>query len=174
MKRAVRSPARLSARIADPRKRIEQEPSMTASMKMHIDDVRIAEIKEQLERLQQLEQLERLQQQKQLQQLQRLEKLQQLQQDYKEIEILPNSVIYCDIPYKINGTKDYLEKEFDHKEFWEWAEKQTQPVYVSEYNYTGENPEKWKIVYEKEKVSLRTMNKGKRNINIEKVFWNKI
>ncbi|MDF1498777.1 MAG: hypothetical protein P1P85_05520, partial [Patescibacteria group bacterium] len=58
--------------------------------------------------------------------------------------------------------------------FLEWAEKQTVPVYVSEYSYNGSHPEKWQTVYEKEKISLRTMNKGKRNINTEMVFWNKI
>jgi len=127
----------------------------------------------ELQQLEQLQRLERLQQLEQLQQLERLRQLEQLQQNYLNVEILPNSVIYCDIPYKIKGTKDYLEKEFNHKEFWKWAENQEQAVYVSEYNYTGDCPEKWKVVYEKEKISLRTLNKGKRNTNIEKVFWNK-
>jgi hypothetical protein len=34
--------------------------------------------------------------------------------------------------------------------------------------------EYWQIVYEKEKISLRQSSSGKRNVNIEKVFWNKI
>jgi site-specific DNA-adenine methylase len=106
--------------------------------------------------------------------LERLQRLEQLEQDYREIIIKPNSVIYCDIPYKIEGVKDYLHEEFNHKEFWEWAEKQTEPVYVSEYNYIGEHPEKWQVVYAKDKISLRSMKNGKRNINTEKVFWNKL
>ena len=105
--------------------------------------------------------------------LQQLQQLERLERDYRDIDILPNSVVYCDIPYKIEGAKDYLEKEFDHKSFWNWAEAQKQAVFVSEYNYTGGNPNKWQIVYEKEKISLKTTNKGKRNINIERVFWNK-
>jgi len=127
---------------------------------------------QRLQQLEQLQQLERLQRLQQLEQLQQLERLQQLQVSYSEVKILPNSVIYCDIPYKIEDTKDYLKEEFNHKEFWKWAEKQEQAVYVSEYNYTGNNPEKWQTVYEKEKISLRSMKNGKRNINIEKVFWN--
>lgn len=109
-----------------------------------------------------------------LQRLEQLQQLQQLQQDYKTVPILPNSVIYCDIPYKIKGTIDYTKDEFNHKEFWEWAESQTNPVFVSEYNYTGEFPEKWKVVYEEEKISLRTTKNGKRLVRIEKVFWNKV
>jgi site-specific DNA-adenine methylase len=118
--------------------------------------------------------LERLQQLERLQRLEQLERLQRLEQDYREVKILPNSVIYCDIPYKIKGIKDYLKEEFDHKSFWKWAEKQNQPIYVSEYNYTGDNLDKWKVVYEKEKISLRICKDGKRNIRVEKVFWNKI
>jgi hypothetical protein len=108
-----------------------------------------------------------------LQQLQQLERLERLSLDYREVGIKPNSVIYCDIPYKIKGCNDYLEKEFDHKTFWEWAENQTHPIYVSEYSYSGNHPEKWETVYEKEKISLRQSSDGKRNRNIEKLFWNR-
>ncbi len=123
---------------------------------------------QQLERLQQLEQLQ------QLQQLEQLERLQQLEQDYRDVPILSNSIVYCDIPYN-TGLKDYTKNGFNHKEFWEWAEKQPYPVYVSEYSYSGDNPEKWQVVYEKEKINLRTRKSdGTRIINIEKVFWNKL
>lgn len=115
--------------------------------------------------------LQRLQQLEQLQQLQRLERL---QLDYRSVKIKPNSVIYCDIPYKLKDGHDYLKEEFNHAEFWEWAERQTEPTFVSEYNYHGKHPEKWKTVYAKEKISLRQSTNGKRNINIEKLFWNKI
>jgi len=83
---------------------------------------------QQLERLQQLQQLERLQQLQQLQQLQRLE-LTNL--DYRKVEIKPNSVIYCDIPYQ--RTTDYG-NIFNHKEFFEWANNKQNPVFISEYN----------------------------------------
>lgn len=121
---------------------------------------------QQLQQIQQLERLERIQQ---------LEQLEVLQKDYRDVKIEKNSVVYCDIPYRVEGAKDYLKEEFNHSAFWEWAETQKVPVYVSEYNYWGKHPEKWEIVWQKEKLSLRTINKeGKRNKRIEKVFWNKI
>lgn len=73
---------------------------------------------EQLERLQQLERLERLQQ------------LELISKSYDQVEILPNSVIYCDPPYK--GTSDYI-TAFNHDKFWQWVRLQKQPVFVSEY-----------------------------------------
>lgn len=52
--------------------------------------------------------------------------------DYQDVEILPNSVIYCDIPYY--GTNVYdKEKPFDYDRFYTWALKQTQPLFISEY-----------------------------------------
>lgn len=73
----------------------------------------------------------------QLQQLQQLEQLQQLQQlefttlSYEQIHILPNSIIYCDPPYK--GTASY-DGDFDNQQFLNWANAQTNPVFISEYN----------------------------------------
>lgn len=87
-----------------------------------------------------LQQLERLQQLQQLEQLQRLERLQQLERlnnlisfsnlDYRKVQVKPNSTIYCDIPYK--GTSEY-DGSFNHKEFYDWAANNPNPVYVSEY-----------------------------------------
>lgn len=51
--------------------------------------------------------------------------------DYREVEIPDNSVIYCDPPYK--NTKRYNKKDFDWDAFVDWAQRQTVPVYVSEY-----------------------------------------
>jgi site-specific DNA-adenine methylase len=85
---------------------------------------------EQLERLQQLEQLERLQQLEQLEQLERLVTFSS--KSYDQIQILPNSVIYCDPPYK--DTASYGEQSFDHDKFWAWVEKSPHPIFVSEYS----------------------------------------
>ncbi len=74
--------------------------------------------------LQQLEQLE------QLERLQRLQQLELTSLSYEQVPILPNSVIYCDPPYK--GTAEYLNK-FDHDKFWQWVREQKNPVFVSEY-----------------------------------------
>lgn len=50
--------------------------------------------------------------------------------DYRNVPILPDSVIYCDPPYK--DTWDY-DIEFDHEAFYDWCEKQTSLVLISEY-----------------------------------------
>lgn len=51
--------------------------------------------------------------------------------DYKDVDILPDSIIYCDIPYK--GKKKYDRKNFDYEEFYDWCERQTELVIISEY-----------------------------------------
>lgn len=54
--------------------------------------------------------------------------------DYEEVAIPENSVIYCDIPYE--GTGGYIEKDkggFDYERFYQWCERQTQPVFISSY-----------------------------------------
>lgn len=55
--------------------------------------------------------------------------------DYRDVDILPDSVIYCDIPYKDtfcysnNGEKI----NFDYGAFYDWCERQAVPVFISEY-----------------------------------------
>ena len=51
--------------------------------------------------------------------------------DYKDVEILPYSIIYCDIPYK--GKMKYDKKNFDYEDFYAWCERQTELVIISEY-----------------------------------------
>lgn len=54
--------------------------------------------------------------------------------DYEDVTIPEDSVIYCDIPYE--GTDGYLEKGkggFDYERFYQWCERQTQPVFISSY-----------------------------------------
>lgn len=54
--------------------------------------------------------------------------------DYEEVTIPEDSVIYCDIPYE--NTDGYLEKGqggFDYERFYQWCERQTQPVFISSY-----------------------------------------
>lgn len=81
--------------------------------------------------LQRLEQLERLEQLQQLERLQQLQQLQLTNLDYRDVQIKNNSVIYCDIPYK--GTADYG-NSFSHSDFFDWADKQTNPLFISEYS----------------------------------------
>lgn len=77
----------------------------------------------------------------QLEQLERLEQLEQLQQtvepsinfiagDYRNLNIQPNDVVYCDPPY-IGTSVDY--SGFDFESFHEWYMNCPADVYISEY-----------------------------------------
>ncbi len=95
-----------------------------------IRDLQSLESLQSLERLQRLESLERLQRLESLESLQGLKRLQVSFVSYDEVEILPDSVIYCDPPYR--GTDGY-HVEFDHDKFYDWCGKQTELILVSEY-----------------------------------------
>lgn len=98
-----------------------------------------------------------------------LERLQQLQQvsftslSYEKIKILPNSVVYCDPPYA--GTAEY-DQEFDTKAFLDWADSQTSPVYISEYNISDP---RFRLMASKNKRSL-LISAGK--LKSERVYGN--
>lgn len=84
--------------------------------------------------------------------------------DYRDIEILPNSVIYCDIPYK--GTTGYKNEVFDYKTFYDWCERQAQPVFISEY-WMPED--RFECVAEFERTS--TFSRSNNSLRkIEKIF----
>ena len=118
------------------------------------------------EKLQQLKQLKQLQQLQELQQLQQLERLHLTSLDYRKVEIQPNSIVYCDIPYQ--GTADY--GEFNHKEFFDWAATRAFPVYISEYNISDN---RFKLVYD---IDKRPMLKSNRitKMKSEKMYWNQV
>lgn len=65
---------------------------------------------------------------------------------YDQVDILPNSVVYCDIPY-FNTTKYSV--EFGHEEFYKWVERQDSTIFISEYEQ-GYNPLNLPIVWQKE------------------------
>ena len=67
--------------------------------------------------------------------LEHLERLQQTSSDYREMRFEPDSVIYCDIPYI--GTNKY-KAGFDHDAFYDWAERQEHPVFISSYEMPKE------------------------------------
>jgi DNA adenine methylase len=86
--------------------------------------------------------------------------------DYFDVEILPNSVIYCDIPYK--NTKQYTtSKNFDYDFFYNWCRikaKQGFNVFISEY----EMPAGFDVVWEKE---IKSFMKPSRAVSkIERLF----
>lgn len=83
-----------------------------------------------LQHLQHLEHLERLQRLQHLQHLERLQRLEIHNKSYSDFAIT-DGVIYCDIPY-IN-TQAGCYAGFNHEAFYNWAEEQSVPVYISEY-----------------------------------------
>lgn len=68
--------------------------------------------------------------------LESLESLQISQKSYDEVEIKPNSVIYCDIPYE--NTMGYKSGDFDFKKFYDWASNQTELVFISSYHISDD------------------------------------
>lgn len=87
-----------------------------------------------------LESLERQERQESLESLQRLQRLQSLESlgitrmSYDEVKIFPDSVVYCDIPYRnTSGYGDSKKNSFDYERFYSWCERQTEPCFVSEY-----------------------------------------
>ena len=87
---------------------------------------------------------------------------------YYELELPPNSIVYCDPPYE--GTTKYY-NDFNHIFFWNWVRninKQGHTVFVSEYNA----PNDFKCVWQKEVKSFLSTTKKKRNSkrSVEKLF----
>jgi hypothetical protein len=120
------------------------------------------------------EQLQRLEQLERLQQLQRLERLQQLSfytGSYSDVPIKENSIIYCDIPYQ--GTAGY--GDFSHKDFFNWAHKQKNPVYISEYNISDS---RFKLISSLRKISLlsskREYLQKDEKVYVNRAGWEKI
>ncbi len=88
---------------------------------------------------------------------------------YYELDLPPNSIIYCDPPYE--GTSKYKVDDFNHSKFWNWCRekaKQGHTVFVSEYNA----PADFECVWQKEaKSSLSANGKtGGNKVSVEKLF----
>lgn len=82
-----------------------------------------------------IESLERIRSLSALQSMERVERIRSLSGDYRSVEIVEDSIIYCDIPYT-QTTSDKGNKygsQFNHQEFYDWCEAQKQPVFISEY-----------------------------------------
>lgn len=119
-----------------------------------------------LQQLQQLQQLEQLQRLEQLQQLEQLKRLKFTNMSYNEVEIKPNSIIYCDPPY--HGTAKY-DAEFNHSKFLDWADRQINPVFISEYKIEDK---RFKPLFKIQKRSMLSKDKTMKVKN-EFVFGNK-
>lgn len=84
--------------------------------------------------------------------------------NYLEMEIPPNSLIYCDPPYE--GTTAYKDA-FDHDTFWQWCRDMSGKghiVFVSEYNA----PSDFKCVKTVEHKTI--LDKNSQYKRVEKLF----
>ena len=105
--------------------------------------------------------LQSLQSLQRLQGLQGLQSLSITQKSYNEVEILPDSLIYCDIPYK--NTSGYI-GEFNHEEFYNWCREQKELLIISEYAM----PDDFICIAQKEKRVLYRVKNDK--VATEKLF----
>ena len=115
---------------------------------------------ERLQRLQSLQSLQRLQRLQSLESTTAFDHLAITQGDYQAVEIKPDSVIYCDPPYR--GGAGYL-CDFDHERFYEWAERQTN-IFVSEYSM----PSEFKCIVERSHRSR--LSPDAHNAVVERLF----
>ena len=127
---------------------------------------------ERLESLERLQSLERLESLVRLQRLNKIDKLSNRIQasclDYSQVDVKPNSVIYCDIPYE--NTEKYLANKreaFDYERFYEWACNQKELVVISSYEIKDN---RFTCVWQKEKLCLLNQFRDGRNIKIERLY----
>lgn len=87
---------------------------------------------------------------------------------YGDLEIPPNSIIYCDPPYA--GTTKYKD-DFNHAEFWQWCREKCDEghqVFISEYNA----PDDFVCIWQQE-LNVSVAKEGKHKKAIEKLFIHK-
>lgn len=83
---------------------------------------------------------------------------------YDNVDIKPNSVIYCDIPYR--STAKYNDIELDYNSFYEWCLSQTEPVFISEYDM----PEKDFICIAAKNKTCQLCATNNTKQSVEKIF----
>lgn len=85
---------------------------------------------------------------------------------YDQLEIPPNSIIYCDPPYA--GTTGYATGAFNHEAFWQWCcnkVNEGHKVFVSEYTA----PDEWVCVWSKEVNNTLVKDTGSKK-GVERLF----
>ncbi len=138
----------------------------------NIRDIKInrgLECLERIERLQHLEQLERLQRLEH----HSIQNLTPSAKDYRDVEIKPRSVIYCDIPYyhKKNNKEKYYNVDFDTEAFYEWAKECSAPLFFSSsFCEDGYFEEVWSKT--KDCLMSNKGSAGSKKIT-ERLYWNK-
>lgn len=130
-----------------------------------------------IESIQSIERLESLESIKNIERLQRLDRLDRLENismtnfSYENVEIMPNSLVYCDIPYNSKSTNGSYGCDYDsfHNKFYNWASSNENCVVFSEYL---ENvPSEFEIIWQKKKTNLMAGGGSKKSIEV--LAWNK-
>lgn len=107
-----------------------------------------------LEILESLKRLERLQS---LESLESLQNIEMYKSDYRDVKIRPDSVVYCDIPYK--GTNKYF-NDFNYEDFYDWAIEKKEPIYISEYTM----PDNFHLISSVEKTCIMCATGTKKTV----------
>jgi site-specific DNA-adenine methylase len=126
-----------------------------------------------------LEDINTLQNLERLQSLERIEMIEGVPQllthvtitnsDYRKVDIAPNSIVYCDIPYSgQNADPKSYNIEFNQRDFIDWTATRNFPVYVSEYEITDP---RLQCVWEKD-IRTTMRSAGDSVIKTEKLYWN--
>lgn len=88
---------------------------------------------------------------------------------YDEVPITgEHPIIYCDPPYE--GTTEYAEGGFNHKEFYDWVMAQKVPVYVSSYEVSDKRMKLVKAVKTRSLLDQKTRDSY--HANYENIYWN--
>lgn len=128
--------------------KLEQMKEAIHQWKLYGDDTLMKELNvDSKMRLQSLERLNRL---NKLVGLPRFNEIRFTSMDYKRVDILPDSVVYCDIPYQDKNHYTTYGIEFDHDEFYDWCMKQNELVIISSYTM----PDDFVMVWSKPKRQL--------------------
>jgi len=86
---------------------------------------------------------------------------------YDEVPIIgERPIIYCDPPYE--GTAEYREGDFNHKQFYDWCMAQTVPVYISSYQVSDPRFKRVKAIRTRSLYRANLVN----NYNDENIYWN--
>ena len=104
-----------------------------------------------------------------IKQSEKLQGVEFIADNYLNLEIPPNSLIYCDPPYE--GTTKYKDG-FDHRIFWQWCRDMASKghiIFVSGYNA----PNDFACIWKKEIVSSLTNGTGCKK-GVEKLFRYKV
>jgi site-specific DNA-adenine methylase len=130
---------------------------------VHLEHLeRVARL-QNLERVARLQNLERV---ARLQNLERVARLQISQLSYNEVAIQPDSIIYLDPPYaNTNGYGAKKMSDFDSEALFAWIEKQTVPVYISEYEMPSD---RFECIWETRINS--TLNADRPTESVERLF----